>query len=77
MRIENYVAQMTQEEYDALPPSPDEYRKGAMWLAPCFRGPGLALHILEGEEAPCRAYGCNCFVGDLMTHVYQIEICKN
>ncbi len=77
MRIENYVAYLTEEEYDALPAERVEYKKGAMWLAPNRLLGSLALHVLEGEEAPCRAHGCNCYVGDLMTHVYRIELCKN
>jgi hypothetical protein len=87
MIIENYVAIMTQEEYDALPQKMPEYKKGSMWLEPShltalYEAKGLKvdhlfLHVLEGEEAPCRAHGCNCYVGDLMTHVYRVEICKN
>ena len=84
MRIENYIAYMTQEEYDALPSKYAEYKKGAMWLEPSdlasmYEAKGikidnLFLHVLEGEEAPCRAHGCNCYVGDLITHVYRVEI---
>jgi len=87
MRIENYVAYMTQEEYDALPREQSEYKNGVMWLentrlAGLYAAKGipidnLFLHILEGEEAPCRAHGCNCYVGDLIKHVYRIELCKN
>ena len=77
MRIENYVAYLTEEEYDALPSERPEHKKGAMWLAPNRLIGGLALHRVEGEEAPCRAHRCNCYVGDLMTHVYRIELCKN
>jgi hypothetical protein len=77
MRIENYIAHLTQEEYDALPTERPPHKKGAMWLAPGILNSDLCLHILEGEEAPCRAHGCNCYVGDLITHVYRIELCKN
>jgi hypothetical protein len=77
MKIENYTAHMTQEEFDALPDHQPAYKKGAAWIAPSRFTSEPALHILEGEEAPCRAHGCNCYVGDLMTHVYNIEICKN
>lgn len=77
MRIENYIAHLTQEEYDALPTEQPAHKKGAMWIAPGMLSSDLSLHILEGEEAPCRAHGCNCYVGDLITHVYRIELCKN
>jgi hypothetical protein len=74
MWVENFVAHLTQEEFDVLPRKRPEYRKGAMWLEPSRITSDLSLHVLEGEEAPCRAQGCNCYVGDLMTHVYRIEL---
>lgn len=85
MRIENEVAYMTQAEYDALPlkdPEPKQETQFSMWLGESafrelYRKRGLDLLFLYRRDyppLPCRAQGCNCFVGGPSVCVRPIVI---